>query len=102
MNTETLKETPKSEIDVKNIELRKRVDFQRYLMNDMGVKHGDQKSVDDWIENYAKLVGDIIDNKISCISCADIKSFIEKRDYKEAAKMIIPELKELKRTQAAV
>ncbi len=102
MSIETTKPVQETEEIKGNAErMRKRVDFQRYLMLEMGVKHGDQKSEMDWINNYAKLVGDIIDSKISCASCANIKELIDNKEYKKAAKMIKPELEDLIKVKVA-
>jgi hypothetical protein len=106
-NKEINRETPIDEVQVeaaiinkkldtaKTKESRDRMDFQVYLMEEMIGKDRSNEENMEWVKNYAKLIGNIIDNKIFCINCSKIRLSIENRDFKEAARLIRPEIEKV-------
>ena len=78
---------------IERIPLTERNAFQTFLMQEMGAKRGDYESQREWVEKYAKLVSDIIDdasredNKI-------IRPLIMDGKFKEATEHVLKALKE--------
>ena len=84
---------------VKEGVLKNKLDFQLHLMAEMGVKRGDSESEGKWVDNYAKLVSDIIDKHIPCDNCSIIRSSVANRDFETAAEKIKPELEKLEKVE---
>jgi hypothetical protein len=73
------------------IPLEQRNIFQIFLMGELGVKHGDYKSQENWVKN-AKEISNIIDDEEN----VEIRNFIMRGKNKEASDLIINKLKQTK------
>ena len=58
--------------------------FQAYLMEKMGVKHGDPSTIKNWPSGMSALVGGIIDSKDNVM----IRKLIEDGDYETASELV--------------
>jgi len=78
---------------IESVPLKERNLFQRYLMEKMGVRHGDPKSQTDWSVKYARIVSNIIDDK-NREDHEMIRTLIGEGKYEEASRLFFEDLKE--------
>jgi len=79
------------------IPLVERTAFYVALMEKMGTEHRNYKLQSEWLDEYRKPVGDIIDS----VDNKDVRNLIMKGNYEDAAKSVIDILNEKKVKVAA-